>query len=74
MAVINPVGRIVPPGSLLKGLEAAPGLSFRALEYEGDRGPMLQHVGPLVAPSAHEQLWPKILQWVRQEGRGSSGA
>jgi polyhydroxyalkanoate synthase subunit PhaC len=63
MAVINPVGRIVPTRSLLKGLENAPNLSFQVLEYQGDRGPMLQHVGPLVAPGAHEQLWPKILDW-----------
>jgi polyhydroxyalkanoate synthase len=74
MAVINPVGRVVPPRSLLKGLEAAPNLSFRVLEYEGDRGPMLQHVGPLVAPAAHERLWPQILQWAHQVGRGSPDA
>lgn len=71
MAVINPVGRIVPPRSILKGLEAAPNLSFQVLEYEGDRGPMLQHVGPLVAPVAHERLWPKITQWANQVGRSS---
>ncbi|MXQ12388.1 alpha/beta fold hydrolase [Microvirga makkahensis] len=63
IAVINPVGRIVPPRSLLKGLGAAPNLSLQVLEYQGDRGPMLQHVGPLVARAAHEQLWPKILDW-----------
>jgi polyhydroxyalkanoate synthase subunit PhaC len=70
MAVINPVGRIVPPRSILKGLEAVPNLSFQVLEYEGDRGPMLQHLGPLVAPLAHERLWPKILDWADQAGRG----
>jgi polyhydroxyalkanoate synthase subunit PhaC len=74
MAVINPVGRVVPPRSVLKGLEAAPNLSFQVLTYEGDRGPMLQHVGPLVAPAAHELLWPQILQWAHQVGGDSPGA
>jgi poly[(R)-3-hydroxyalkanoate] polymerase subunit PhaC len=64
MAVVNPVGRVVPPRSILKGLDVAPNLSVNVLEYEIDRGPMLQHLGPLVAPLAHERLWPKMLDWV----------
>ncbi len=66
LAVINPAGGIVPPRSILDALAAAPDLTYQALEYPGDRGPMLQHVGPLVAPLAHEQLWPRILTWVGQ--------
>ena len=72
MAVINPVGRVVPPRSILDGLEAAGTASVQVLEYEGDRGPTLQHVGPLVAPLAHERLWPKILDWADGVGRGST--
>lgn len=66
IAVTNPFGRIVPPRSILDGLEAVPGLSFQVLEFEGDRGPMLQHVGPLVAPVAHARLWPTILDWAHR--------
>jgi polyhydroxyalkanoate synthase len=72
MAVVNPVGRVVPPRSLLDGLEASGCTSVQVLEYEGDRGPMLQHVGPLVAPLAHARLWPKILDWADGVGRGST--
>ena len=68
MAVINPVGRVVPPRSILRGLEAAASTSVQVLEYEGDRGPMIQHVGPLVAPLAHERLWPKIIAWANEIG------
>ena len=64
IAVVNPVGRIVPPRSVLDGLEAVPGLRFKTLEYTGGRGPMMQHLGPLVAPVAHERLWPEILSWI----------
>jgi hypothetical protein len=49
--LINTVGRIVPPRSILNGLEAAATASFQVLNYNGDRGPMLQHLGPLVAPA-----------------------
>jgi poly[(R)-3-hydroxyalkanoate] polymerase subunit PhaC len=79
IAVVNSVGRIVPPGSVLKGLEAASNRAAEVLEYRGDRGPMLQHLGPLVAPIAHERIWPRILDWTAElQGRrvdsGRSGS
>ena len=65
LAVINPVKRVVPPASILGGLAAAPAdLPRRVLHYSGDRGPALQHLGPLVGPTAHARLWPEILDWV----------
>jgi polyhydroxyalkanoate synthase subunit PhaC len=70
IAVINPVGGIVPPRSVLAGLEAVPDLPYQVLEYQADRGPLMQHLGPLVAPFAHEHLWPRILDWVDQHARG----
>jgi polyhydroxyalkanoate synthase len=69
IAVVNPVGRVVPPASVLKGLEAAKPASVEILTYEGDRGSVLQHLGPLVAPAAHERLWPRILDWAEALAR-----
>ena len=69
ITVINPVGGVVPPGSILDALEAVPELPFQVLEYEGDRGPMLQHVGPLVAPVSHARIWPTILDWADRVSR-----
>jgi poly[(R)-3-hydroxyalkanoate] polymerase subunit PhaC len=34
------------------------------LRHEVERGPALQHLGPLVGPRAHARLWPEILDWV----------
>jgi polyhydroxyalkanoate synthase subunit PhaC len=73
IAVTNPAGRIVPPRSILDGLEAVPSLPFEVLEYDADRGPMLQHVGPLVAPLAHKRLWPRILDWVERASQVAAG-
>ena len=65
LAVINPSGRVVPPASILGGLAAAPtDLPRRVLQYRAERGPALQHLGPLVGPTAHARLWPEILDRV----------
>ena len=64
LAVVSPSGRVVPPESTLAPLEARPDLLLEVLRYEGDRGPALQHLGPLVGPAAHARLWPDILDWV----------
>ena len=65
LAVVNPPGRVVPPASVLDGLAAMPPeVPRRVLRYEGERGPALQHLGPLVGPGAHARLWPEILDWV----------
>ena len=74
IAVINPVGCVVPPVSILAGLGAAPAASPEVLEYEADSGPMIQHLGPLAARSAHERLWPKILDWAHQVARARADA
>ena len=65
LAVDNPVGRVVPPASILDGLaRMPPDVPRRVLRYEGERGPALQHLGPLIGPEAHVRLWPEILDWV----------
>lgn len=64
LAVVNPEGQVVPPGSVLAALAAAPGLTWRVLRHMGGHGAALQHLGPLVAPAAHLVLWPRILDWI----------
>jgi polyhydroxyalkanoate synthase len=65
LAVVNPGGGVVPPVSVLAGLAAAPAaMPRRVMSYPGDRGPSLQHLGPLVGPSAHARLWPEICDWM----------
>ncbi|HYZ31881.1 MAG TPA: alpha/beta fold hydrolase [Crenalkalicoccus sp.] len=66
LAVVNPAGGVVPPASMLAGLATLPtGLPRRVLRYDhGERGAVLQHLGPLIGPIAHARLWPEILDWI----------
>jgi hypothetical protein len=38
---------------------------WELLEYEGDVGIMLQHLGMLVGEGARRSPWPRILDWMR---------
>jgi polyhydroxyalkanoate synthase len=64
LAVVNAVGGVVPPASVLAGLARAPGPPPCLLRYEGEPGPAIQHLGPLVGPAAHRRIWPAILDWI----------
>lgn len=66
LAVLNPPGEIVPPASITTALDTA-GLEHETLTYEGEPGPALQHVGPLVGPMAHARLWPALLDWIMRQ-------
>jgi polyhydroxyalkanoate synthase len=48
---------------VLPFVEAAASRAKTLLDYEGDIGVALQHVGPLVGRNAHALLWPKIVEW-----------
>jgi hypothetical protein len=59
MVVTNAYGRVGPPSSLLRGFDAVPGLSVTTLEYDGGRGPLIQHLGPWWHPLLTQTFgWP----------------
>jgi polyhydroxyalkanoate synthase len=53
---------------VLPFVEAAASRDKTVLEYAGDVGVSLQHVGPLVGRNAHALLWPKIAEWIARIG------
>jgi len=65
LAVVDPQSTIIPPVSTLSALA---GGEVRALQYAGDRGVALRHVGVLVGRSAHRTLWPAIHTWMAAVG------
>jgi polyhydroxyalkanoate synthase len=66
LTVVNPMSRVIPPASVLPFHDAAASARKRVLRYRGDRGVALQHVGALVGPSAHCELWPEIVAWTAE--------
>jgi polyhydroxyalkanoate synthase len=62
--VIDPRSTIIPPQSILPFHEAAASASKKVLQYEGDIGVGIQHVGVLVGTSAHAVIWPAIFDWL----------
>jgi polyhydroxyalkanoate synthase len=62
--VVDPRSRAVPPRSIIPFHDAAAAPAKRLLEYHGDVGVALQHVGVLVGHNAHRHLWPEILTWL----------
>src|SRR5690606_36977133 len=60
LAVRDPCSRLVPPPSIEAYSTHTASNDVQILEYHGDVGVMLQHVGVLVGKSAPERLWPQF--------------
>lgn len=71
LAVVNPLNPDVPPLSTLRFLKRTRA-SCSVMEYRGEPGVALQHVGILVGRRAHAILWPRIVAWI--EARLADGA
>jgi polyhydroxyalkanoate synthase len=64
--VIDPRSTIIPPQSILPFHEAVASASKKVLQYEGDVGVGIQHVGVLVGANAHAIIWPAIFEWLNE--------
>jgi polyhydroxyalkanoate synthase len=64
LAVVNPRDEIAPPASVLPFIDAMPGQDVRVLEYPGEIGVGLQHLGILVGRQAYARVWPEIISWL----------
>jgi polyhydroxyalkanoate synthase subunit PhaC len=64
LAVVNPTDEIAPPPSVLPFVDAMPGEDVRVLEYPGEIGVGLQHLGILVGHQAYARVWPEIISWL----------
>jgi len=64
ISVFDPRSKVIPPQSVQSFHEAAASADKLLLEYSGDIGVNLQHVGVLVGRNAHARLWPAIFNWL----------
>jgi polyhydroxyalkanoate synthase len=45
--------------------DAVPGRDVRVLEFTGEVGVALQHLGILVGRQACARVWPEVVSWLR---------
>jgi len=65
-SVVDPRSKVIPLQAVVPFNEAAASERKLVLEYEGDVGVNLQHVGVLVGRNAHARLWPAIFAWLEK--------
>ncbi|MGE5163780.1 MAG: alpha/beta fold hydrolase [Sphingobacteriales bacterium] len=64
LAVINTADEIAPLGSVKPFLDAMPMRDTRIVEYSGEVGVCLQHLGILIGRKARAEVWPEIMSWI----------
>lgn len=64
LVVINTADEIAPLASIKPCIDAMPIRDARIIEYPGETGIGLQHLGVLVGRQAHARVWPEIIAWL----------
>jgi polyhydroxyalkanoate synthase subunit PhaC len=64
LAIVNTVDDVAPMTSLKPFTDAIPSKAVRVIEYSGEVGACLQHVGILVGREAQARVWPDIMAWI----------
>lgn len=64
LAIVNTADAVAPFHSVNPIGEALGPEKFRFIEYPGETGICLQHLGILVGRHAHALVWPQIIDWI----------
>ena len=64
LAVANTIDEVASPASVIPFLEALSGADTRLIEYPGETGVVLQHLGILLGRDAFARIWPEIVSWI----------
>ena len=67
LAIVNTADEIAPIASLKPFTQALPSGALRIIEYPGEIGVCLQHLGILVGPEARAKVWPDIISWFNSQ-------
>ena len=68
LAVVNTADEVAPVASIKPFTDAMLAENVRIIEYPGEAGVCLQHLGILVGPQAHAEVWPEIISWLNTCG------
>jgi polyhydroxyalkanoate synthase subunit PhaC len=66
LAIADARSRIVPPASVEAFRHCTGSKDVELINYPGDVGVMLQHVGVLIGDNAHRTIWPRTVAWIHQ--------
>ena len=64
LAVVNTSDDIAPRNSVEPFANAMPTRDVRIIEYQGELGVCLQHLGILIGQEAYARVWPKVITWI----------
>jgi polyhydroxyalkanoate synthase len=64
LAIVTTSDDVVPRSSVAPLLEAVSSRNAVLIDYPGEAGVGLQHLGILVGRQARRTVWPKIMQWI----------
>jgi len=64
LAVVNMADLVAPLHAVSPIGEVLRRKKFHIIEYPGENGVCLQHIGILVGRKAHAQVWPQIIKWI----------
>jgi polyhydroxyalkanoate synthase subunit PhaC len=70
LAVVNTADEVAPTASVIPFADAMATADVRLIDYSGEAGVGLQHLGILIGRAAHAQIWPEIFAWL--EARAAS--
>ena len=68
LAVVNTADEVAPVASIKPFIDAMLAENVRIIEYPGEVGVSLQHLGILVGRQAHAEVWPEIVSWLNTCG------
>jgi len=65
LAIVNMADEVAPLASIKPFTDAMPRTNVRVIEYPGEVGVCLQHLGILVGRQARMTVWPDIISWLK---------
>jgi polyhydroxyalkanoate synthase subunit PhaC len=74
LAIVNTLDDVAPMSSLKPFADAMPSNTMRVIEYSGEIGACLQHLGILVGREARATVWPDIMTWIDRHSETESSS
>lgn len=65
LAIVTTADEVAPLASVKPFIEATPAMDVRIIQYPGEAGIGLQHLGILVGRQARAHVWPEIISWIK---------